>query len=482
MKSSATTEKIANSTKSDGNIKLPTIKAMPSSAPADIIKTHEKTTSLPLISRKQILVDPAKFSIPVDLKKIPESIASNKHNTIGDIHANTIKMLAFLKALNVVSLDDKSYSNLIEIYFKYSDANPYSKLYLNDQKKPEVIFNPKFEGTAVPSTEFKENLAQCKVVDAKKLVRFIGDVLADRGANDYFTLLLLAVVQDANIEILLSNHDLEFIIQYEKNILMDQSKDSYINHDACRSLFTLKNAFAYNEIKMDEVKNLVEKYYKPKLKLLSYSLDVTTNTINIYSHAPICLKTIMSMATKLKINFIENEIYASPLNLASLIDQINGQFAKIRDRNEIHTLVDLWKVRPGKPPSHVTVDNPIERSTWNRVITNDDIIENEKANYNIHFRFGHTQTVSRPGYFQYDNTLGQPELSKGDLVYCASNSASNANSAENASSKIPTKFTTTLSDKLMTMFPAGSKETNSKNSTNQNSKESGQVVNNTISS
>lgn len=62
------------------------------------------------------------------------------------------------------------------------------------------------------------------VFEKGRMIRLLGDELADRGANDYFTLKLLEKLQlnKVPVEILLSNHSVEFIESYEKKIAFIQ--------------------------------------------------------------------------------------------------------------------------------------------------------------------------------------------------------------------------------------------------------------------
>ena len=66
-------------------------------------------------------------------------------------------------------------------------------------------------------TTFQTIIEQANI-NLDKAVTLIGDELADRGNNDYFTLLVLKKLHQSkvNLNILLSNHSAEFIRDYEK--------------------------------------------------------------------------------------------------------------------------------------------------------------------------------------------------------------------------------------------------------------------------
>src|ERR1700737_2931763 len=102
----------------------------------------------------------------------------------GDLHANALKLILLLSAYNIVSLSEKQKNELKSAYIKNDTAQFQLTLYdLKFQKK-----------------------CQRKII-------FLGDLLADRGKNDWFVLCILQKMAEnlINYEIIYSNHDAQFI-------------------------------------------------------------------------------------------------------------------------------------------------------------------------------------------------------------------------------------------------------------------------------
>ncbi len=144
-------------------------------------------------------------------------------------------------------------------------------------------------------------------------------------------------------------------------------------------------------------------YYKPYLKLLSYTLPENTNHIHIYSHALIDLKTIENIAIQFKIDI--SQIKESRKNLCQIVDAINENFQKAVLNRETHKLFDLISSRAGN--GNVSYDYPLEQTVWNRQLTASEVEKHNKAAYEIEFYHGHTEKTALPHYHGYDNTLGK---------------------------------------------------------------------------
>ena len=140
-------------------------------------------------------------------------------------------------------------------------------------------------------------LSQLQVRRRKTLVRLIGDELADRGSNDWITLLLMQYLSRERVEvvILISNHSQEFVSALEsyatknkfeaKNDVMDKQKTSFVG---------LKLLLDEKLVAMKEVMQLVNSYYQPMLRIMDYSLH--PEGIRIYTHAPISLEVVRHIA------------------------------------------------------------------------------------------------------------------------------------------------------------------------------------------
>lgn len=112
--------------------------------------------------------------------------AENAQVTIGDLHGNSMKLLDFLRRSGVVNVAGGEYSTLVDIYKKN----------VEDLTREDL-------------TRFRGIIDRLLLQRKDLLIRLIGDVLADRGANDYFTLYILDHLfkNGVKVEAIFSNHD-----------------------------------------------------------------------------------------------------------------------------------------------------------------------------------------------------------------------------------------------------------------------------------
>jgi hypothetical protein len=136
-----------------------------------------------------------------NLHQLPEVINYHyTHVSVGDLHGNALKLIYTLIEEGVLELSEEEQESSAHIYIKLRDIynKPINELRVDDLAKFQDIINK-------------------AKVNKNKAVTLIGDELADRGNNDYFTLLVLQKLKEeqVNIEIMLSNHSVEFIRDYE---------------------------------------------------------------------------------------------------------------------------------------------------------------------------------------------------------------------------------------------------------------------------
>ncbi|HKY69903.1 MAG TPA: Dot/Icm T4SS effector Wip [Gammaproteobacteria bacterium] len=330
----------------------------------------------------------------VDLKAFPlpssrTAMDETAQLTIGDLHGNALKFLFFLIKHNVfTNVEPEDYAQFVKLYHKDTEAITQDDLLLFDAFLSKIAVNN------------------------KGVIRFLGDDLADRGSNDYFTLKLFEKLHQAgaNFEIILSNHSNEFIKAFEKG---DDYSPSLIFFGQSRSLVNLNHLIERGIITKDAVDTLFWMNYLPHLKALSYTINEANNAIAIFSHAPIGLETIRSLAKKLDVPFIEDTL----LNLATTIDNINIAFANgyIQTKTISHLLNDDVIVHD---PNFQNIDydeDPFLFSAWNR---NYDKIERprEHNGYTLKFIHGHDSTdpIIPHARYDLDNDLGKGSLTIGE--------------------------------------------------------------------
>lgn len=263
--------------------------------------------------------------------------------TLGDLHGNAVKLLYALTRHGFVDIKNEDYAAFVRIYRKH-------RLQAQDLKDVETILAR----------------IQIKPEAHKSCLRLIGDVLADRGMNDYFTLKMLKKLHDEHVpfETLISNHDAEFIKCVEKKLAFNTS---LLGDKQANSSYKLHELINRGLINREEVIALYETSYKPALKALSYSFNESQDKITIYSHGIIGLNNIEHIANALDVPYFGSE----PIELARTIDAINEKFS---EHVANHTLTDLLKLDQieidainGKLP----IDEkrfPLAHLIWNRKV------------------------------------------------------------------------------------------------------------------
>ena len=315
--------------------------------------------------------------------------------TIGDLHANPIKLLHFLVRNGVCAIDDTSYLKLVELY-KKSGANPEE-----DQSIPiSAVFH------------FREivNTSLC-IIDQSVLVRLIGDELGDRGENDFLTLWILMHLKENNVpyETLHSNHGNYFLYHYHRlkaqlhNPLQEIDPIANIEPSQVRSFLGLDKCCNDQGVSKENFIAIVENDYKPNLKIISYGLDQKNGSITLYSHAPIDISIVGLLAEKFNVPFKDN----TSLELASTIDAINRHYSQLIEK-------EGYAIYCNTPLIHstskgATVENVFDFIAWNRSYT---LINRRPTHngFNVRYVHGHDnaqRTNETQGTYTLDGQLGK---------------------------------------------------------------------------
>ena len=132
--------------------------------------------------------------VNINVCPLPGDLSDITNATLGDLHGNALKLLFFLTYLGIFQINEEIYKRLVHIYHTPTAALTQELL-----------------------DEFDFIVGDIPILNRTLLVRLIGDELADRGSNDYFTLRILEklYLEEIPIEILLSNHGIGFIEAYE---------------------------------------------------------------------------------------------------------------------------------------------------------------------------------------------------------------------------------------------------------------------------
>lgn len=327
----------------------------------------------------------------VDIFKFPAIDESHKGNaeiqvTIGDLHGNAMKLMFMLVKHGIATqINDTNYERLVAIYITAKED--LTKKHLDE-------FNQ-----ILSTIEFSNN----------SLVRLIGDELADRGSNDYYTLKILEKLNQHKVpvEIIVSNHSIEFIEACEKQ---NNFHAPMLRNGHARSMEQLQDLVDKGIVARQEILTIAKNSYKPTLRAISYSLSQEKQEITIYSHAGIGLGTIKSLAQKLQVEYKDN----TASELAQTIDNINVMFQIHVQTNRVNTLYTRDKMEEGYGGDSSLVDEtPLEFIMWNRNYT--DIHRPASYfKYRVNFVHGHDdadKTVNN--IYNLDNNLGKFDSNEG---------------------------------------------------------------------
>lgn len=321
----------------------------------------------------------------VDIFKLPSVDAQHKgakgtQISIGDLHANTMKLIFMLIKHGVATnIDAKNYERLVTIY--KTPTNELTKALL---------------------TEFNQILDKI-TFNTDTIVRLIGDELADRGSNDYFTLKVLEKLYQHKVpvETIVSNHGIEFIEAYEKQQDFHAPMLSQGGH--APSMEKLQQLVEKGLVDKKEIKHIANQAYKPTLRAISYSLSEDKQEITIYSHAGIGLESIKNLAKKLNAQYKDT----TTTDLAQTIDRINEVFQQHVQANTVHTLYSREKMQAGYGGMTDLTDSPFEFILWNRfyhTLSRPTV----HFGYRINFAHGHdSRDQTKDNIYNLDNNLGK---------------------------------------------------------------------------
>ena len=306
--------------------------------------------------------------------------------TEGDLHANTIRLLESLVHYAIIDIKKEYYQSILDRYNKALS-------------QPSDADNNKFLCGLLKQT--------IRVKNKQIRVRLLGDTLADRTGNDLFTLTVFSklVTANANLHILLSNHDVNFITSVLGANTLEELQSNMRNNPFFSinaqgvSFVRLVDSLERGEITFKKLKRLSQEYMST-LFLLDYALD-TQGSLKIFSHAPINLSMLNNLSKQFEVAFlIEN---ASHTQIIQFIDAINAKlrsFIQAGNAKLIETIFDSTRN-----------DSPASQIIWNRE-PGHQFIPKEKNIINI---YGHDKqlpesALTHTQVIRLDNRQGKGDL------------------------------------------------------------------------
>ena len=378
-------------------------------------------------------------------------IISTKDNlTIGDLHGNSIKLIHILIDYGIIDLPSnlslkekkQEYQKLINDY--HQDIQNYSNN-IADYYFASIL-------------PFHKLLSKFQFNHTPAFIRLLGDMLADRGRCDIFTLFLLKKMHANKIpfEITLSNHDEQFIATYINSICKNNPYGPYVVYvGPANTLLNLGvflskmskeksgNAKIAQEL-LNEIKEITNHIYLPTVKFIAYEFNEATNTFSIFTHAPVGLITIEFLAQELGIIYDDTSVK----NLITTIEKINAKFLDLvqsgdlsriipkasalytKKMNESYTTKTMQEIKDQMEKIHEIPINDrskeqndflennklvaIYRLIWDRFVNKInktyDITDMPASKNNINFLFIHGHEMSKnklPHITNYDNINGK---------------------------------------------------------------------------
>lgn len=374
----------------------------------------------------------------VNLNEYPKVKKSEQNNqrTIGDLNGNYLRFMHFLITEGVLEISETDYAALVrmsrplsirrtpasgipilsDVYkVKLSFLSVKISEALDDDEDDSYPFLPpkvdSFDRDTLGKEleEYKEILARAKV-NTELFVRSLQDGLCDRGCDDYRMLLLLKLLHDkgVSIELLLSNHDYDFIQACECfSARSDKLKLTHLDPQHAVSFVKMIAMIEQNLVSVEEVLSIYREVYAPALKILSYGLNKTDNSITIYSHAAIGVDTIKNLANKFGVKHKDR----TAADLGSTIDAINVAFKKYVNNGSVYALCDSRVISSQYNSSSAKIDNPknypVEIVMWNRDY---EVIHRPHLcnGYTISYVHGHdSNDLSTDNNYVLDTPLGK---------------------------------------------------------------------------
>jgi hypothetical protein len=236
-------------------------------------------------------------------------------------------------------------------------------------------------------------------------VRLLGDELADRGSNDYFTLKILEKLakSEVSVEILLSNHSIEFIQAYETN---EKFVRQIMSEAHTHSMQNMQRFIDKQLVSRKDIMKMIQETYQPALKAIAYSLNEKNKEITIYSHAPIGFSVIEQLAIKLQVEYKD----ATCRELAESIDRINKKYQEQVKQGAVHRLYTSKNMGKGYEGKTLNSNQAaFEFIMWNRSYRSLDR-PTKHFDYSLCFVHGHhpiDPEANKNHIYNLDDKLGK---------------------------------------------------------------------------
>lgn len=381
--------------------------------------------------------------VSVNLKELidPIDLPTNSSFTIGNMRANTLKMIYCIFLLLGKGRDDnQKYMRFHLLYRCIGEHYRKSSVYESMRRKKVeallalggslqrwLIGKKQCEIRVSEASRLQYNVAECEDACAwydqftnhldylptgsQVRLRFIGGLLAGQGNCDYLTLLLIEKMHSSNINFtaLASATDVAFIVALEKygyptdnRFWMRECGDAGLADvltGSCSSLSNLSrfldslnsspNVFAEMSGK---IKNIYKNCYLQHLKLIDYELE--GDKLIIFSYGPVSFKVIADIAEYFELSGDCNSVEAT----SALLDEINKAFLRLASEDGLYHILSAAGA------------HAVRQCLSGKVLTAADIASNQEKSFHYHFVHAGADTDAWPQDLKYyDNLNAEPE-------------------------------------------------------------------------
>ena len=293
--------------------------------------------------------------------------------TMGDAHGNVLLMIHFLIYQGVMVLSEEDYRVLVRRYHELSAFFRGLKKLLSSNStaiSEIVIVNEKITKLM---DDFIKTMTTKSRFNNVGLIRWMGDIVGDRGVLDYLVLKLLEHMKNSCVpyEIILSNHDLNLITFYElclNNPLAEIDMERITGKFTTTPCDSIENTLILVELGIldhHEICRIINYCYKPALKLLSCTINKSGTKGNIFTHAPIQEDVIPAIAERLGLRIQTDNIY----KFLRSIENINNAIQIYVEANMLMDILNPYleyETRGFNPKRYNIASNPFITILFNK--------------------------------------------------------------------------------------------------------------------